>query len=105
MTSNVGSQEILAKTREQQANGYYESDPIRQKREMQEVVKTELEKTMKPELLNRIDEIVVFGPLGYDNLRNIATNMLTETTDRAAEDQNLELSVSEDLITAVTDEG
>eukprot|EP00592_Proboscia_alata_P020679 CAMPEP_0194424486 /NCGR_PEP_ID=MMETSP0176-20130528/23761_1 /TAXON_ID=216777 /ORGANISM="Proboscia alata, Strain PI-D3" /LENGTH=1071 /DNA_ID=CAMNT_0039234285 /DNA_START=118 /DNA_END=3333 /DNA_ORIENTATION=- len=105
MTSNVGSQEILAKTREQQANGYYESDPIRQKREMQEVVKTELEKTMKPELLNRIDEIVVFGPLGYDNLRNIATNMLAETTDRAAEDQNLELSVSEDLITAVTDEG
>ena len=68
MTSNIGSQKILDMSKVQAGV-----------LEMANTVKEELEKSMKPELLNRIDEIVVFSPLSYKNLRAIASNILDET--------------------------
>lgn len=94
MTSNIGSQKILDMSKVQAGV-----------LEMANTVKEELEKSMKPELLNRIDEIVVFSPLSYKNLRAIASNILDETVVRAREEQEMDLAVTEDLVEKVTEEG
>lgn len=94
MTSNIGSSKILDMSKAKATEA-----------ETANVVKEELESSMKPELLNRIDEIVVFSPLSYKNLREIASNNLDETVERAQSEQEITLTVSEDLIEKVTEEG
>jgi len=73
--------------------------------EMSDVVKDELEQAMKPELLNRIDEIVIFSPLGGIELRSVASLLLNKTIERAMEERGIILSVSESLIEKVIMEG
>merc|ERR1712071_228869 len=80
MTSNVGSQNILKISRGENPTA---EDGSSLGMDMEGVVKSELEKKMKPELLNRIDEIVVFKPLEDEVLIAIAKNILEETVQRA----------------------
>ena len=62
------------------------------------VVKEELEESLRPELLNRIDEIVVFSPLGDNDLTDIASMLLQQTVNRAKTERDLQLTVSLSLI-------
>lgn len=73
--------------------------------EMADVVKEELESAMKPELLNRIDEIVIFSPLGNIELRSVASLLLNKTIGRALEERDITLSVSPQLLEKVIMEG
>lgn len=73
--------------------------------EMADVVKDELESAMKPELLNRIDEIVIFSPLGDIELRSVASLLLNKTIGRAFEERDITLSVSPQLLEKVITEG
>merc|ERR1712238_595411 len=68
-------------------------------------VKGELEKAMKPELLNRIDEIVVFKPLEDEVLISIAKNILNETVQRASAEQDMDVTLTTSLMAMVTREG
>ena len=72
---------------------------------LSEVVKEELESAMKPEFLNRIDDIVVFSPLSEDNLNSIAQLILNRTVERAQTEQELSLKLSPTLSEKVTQEG
>src|SRR4029434_1613359 len=40
----------------------------------------ELERRFSPEFRNRIDEVVLFGPLAHDEVREIAKHYLTQVT-------------------------
>ena len=51
----------------------------------EENVMTELKKTFRPEFLNRVDEIIVFHPLSQDEIKEIASLMLAQTTKRLEE--------------------
>ena len=73
--------------------------------EMVEVVKEELENELKPELLNRIDEIVVFSPLRNEDLRSISKLILEETIRRARDECDIHLHVSDELIDIIMEEG
>ncbi len=73
--------------------------------EMSSVVKEELESTMKPELLNRIDEIVIFSPLGGSELRSVASLLLNQTIKRANEERGIRLEVGDALIEKVIHDG
>lgn len=95
MTSNVGSQRIIEISR----------DPNAADDATSVAVKAELEKTMKPELLNRIDETIIFSPLSYDNLKDIANNIIEETRTRAATENGISVTVSDSISEAVTREG
>jgi ATP-dependent Clp protease ATP-binding subunit ClpA len=97
MTSNIGSREILEVARQA-------DDTADQAQLTSDVVKAALEEAMKPELLNRIDEIVVFNPLSYENLKDIATNLIAGTVKRAADDQNIRMIVSDNVAEMVTRE-
>jgi len=73
--------------------------------EMVEIVKEELEKSLKPELLNRIDEIVVFSPLGEGDLRSISKLILDEIIRRAHDECGIVLRVSDKLVDSIIQEG
>mmetsp|Transcript_19399 Transcript_19399/g.28713 ORF Transcript_19399/g.28713 Transcript_19399/m.28713 type:complete len:434 (-) Transcript_19399:176-1477(-) len=127
MTSNVGSKRILdiAKTSSPKtkttskkkkrtyvdtpvSNGGQAVDTEEEQEEYQElmaVVKDELEAALKPEFLNRIDEIVVFSPLKIDGLSMIAERLLQETVERAKKERRLDLSIAASLVQKVRDEG
>ena len=117
MTSNVGSRDILNLSRLESAarlvNGESESDnQDKQQQEddllyarLSETVKDALEDTMKPELLNRMDEIVVFSPLSSTDLSSISDLLLSKITQRAESEQDLKLSASPALSMKVMEEG
>jgi hypothetical protein len=72
---------------------------------LSQVVKDELEATMKPELLNRLDEIVVFSPLSSNDLTSIASLLLQQTVKRAQTERRMKLELGDTLIQKVRDEG
>lgn len=72
---------------------------------LSEIVQDELQKEMKPELLNRIDEIIVFSPLDDENLRDIARAIVDASIDRALKERSITLVVSESLIDSIVNDG
>jgi len=82
MTSNIGSPQILDA---QQKGSAYD--------EMRKLVMNELRQHFRPEFLNRVDETVVFHPLGTDQLTKIVEIQLERLRTRLAE-RRITLSVS-----------
>ena len=81
MTSNVGSQFI--------AGANASSDP----EEVQKQVNDALRQTFKPEFLNRIDDVVVFHPLGLEDIEKIVNIQLKDVRGRLERDRiQLELT-------------
>ena len=74
MTSNIGSPHILEA---QQCGASYE--------EVRTVVMGELRQHFRPEFLNRVDEIVVFHPLGAEQLVKIVEIQLERLRNRLTE--------------------
>ncbi len=72
MTSNLGS------AKEQTAPlGFFSNDDVSaRKREREKRIRRELEQTFKPELLSRIDEIIIFNSLSRDDIEKICSLML-----------------------------
>jgi ATP-dependent Clp protease ATP-binding subunit ClpB len=91
MTSNIGAPRIL----EAASGGLEDEAAISQ---LKEEVLAELRRFFRPELLNRIDDVVVFRPLSRDGLRRIAQIQLKQLQKLVA-DQNLTIEAD----TAVLD--
>lgn len=53
-----------------------------------------MRKHFKPELLNRLDEIVVFDPLAHDQLRQVCRLQMKDVASRLAE-RGIALAVTE----------
>ena len=68
-------------------------------------VKEELESAMRPELLNRIDEIVVFSPLSTNDLAMIARILVDKTIQRAVLEQKMDLFVGDSVVNRIMEEG
>ncbi len=66
-------------------------------------VKAELKKQMKPELINRLDEIIIFSPLKKSHISEIVMKLLNELHDRA-KNIGLDIGFSENIINALIDE-
>eukprot|EP00536_Pseudo-nitzschia_multiseries_P013600 jgi/Psemu1/68775/estExt_Genemark1.C_5930002 len=98
MTSNIGSKNIIEAARSMSHEVEDESQLTA------DVVKSALEEAMRPEFLNRIDEIIVFSPLPYDELKAISKNLIDNTIKRVADDSNIQLTVSDNIAEVVTRE-
>jgi ATP-dependent Clp protease ATP-binding subunit ClpB len=83
MTSNIGAPKIL----EAAAGGFDTEESVENLRQQ---VLEELRKFFRPELLNRIDDVVVFRPLSREGLRRIAQIQLKQL-QRLVADQNLSI--------------
>ena len=82
MTSNLGTEEF-----QRPAFGFVPSSkPSRTEKERQKsAVEKALRQAFRPELLNRIDEIIVFDPLTEDDLKQIVELLLRDVRERLAE--------------------
>jgi len=101
MTSNIGARQIgwstsLGFARVEDKKGSYEK--------MKETVLSELKKTFNPELLNRIDEIIVFHPLTRDHLKEIVDLMLSRVQAQLQE-KHITLTIEEEAKEFLIDEG
>jgi ATP-dependent Clp protease ATP-binding subunit ClpC len=92
MTSNVGARKIKSST----VLGFGSKDDksstedrIRQK------LMEEVRKTFNPEFLGRVDEILVFHPLGLEEIAQIVDILMGQSMSRLKE-QNLEVVLSEE---------
>jgi ATP-dependent Clp protease ATP-binding subunit ClpB len=80
MTSNLGSQQIQEISSKSTAS----DDKYA---EMKNVVMETVSEHFRPEFINRIDEVVVFHPLGQEEIRSIAGIQFEYLHDRLAERQ------------------
>ncbi len=94
MTSNLGSDLIL------EANQNGNADKNKLKEELDALLKTKF----RPEFLNRIDEIVMFNSLSFDNVKDIVLLQLNKVQKRL-EDHKLKIDFSEDALAFISKEG
>ncbi|HDJ1405956.1 TPA: ATP-dependent chaperone ClpB [Staphylococcus aureus] len=85
MTSNIGSQVLLENVKE--------TGEITESTE--KAVMTNLNAYFKPEILNRMDDIVLFKPLSIDDMSMIVDKILTQLNIRLLE-QRISIEVSDD---------
>jgi ATP-dependent Clp protease ATP-binding subunit ClpB len=92
MTSNLGSHLISERiTAEAMARDRWDNEFGELRQELLELIK----RTIRPEFLNRIDEIIVFRPLGQEDIRTIVTLQLKRVEA---------LAVKQGITMVVTDE-
>ncbi len=90
MTSNVGSKLVVRGGR----MGFVGGDREEAHRRIEEEILAELRRTFSPEFINRIDEVIVFSPLGEAELRAIVDILLADVNETLAQRQ-LRVEVSE----------
>jgi len=92
MTSNIGSHQIM------EMAGQSDESEIRN------AALSALRQEFLPEFLNRVDETVVFHPLGREHIRQIVDLQL-RNLELQVEDNNLHLEVTEDARNLIATEG
>lgn len=89
MTSNLGSHEIM------EHKGEISHEQVR----------SMLMKFFRPEFLNRVDDIVVFKPLGEDQIRSIVRLILGQLGKRLQSQMELTLEATDEAVNALAKEG
>ena len=83
LTSNVGAQRITARGGRLGFSAARHADgQTRSPEELKDAVMEDLKQTFRPELLNRLDETIVFTQLGRGEIRAIARRMLEQVGRR-----------------------
>ncbi|MFN8348226.1 MAG: ATP-dependent chaperone ClpB [Spirosomataceae bacterium] len=103
MTSNIGSDIIMEKFKEA-GNKVEKGWKLYFKEEAKNDVLALLKQTVRPEFLNRIDEIVLFDPLGRDNLKQIVRIQFNHIKNLLAE-QGVTLDATDDALVKLSEEG
>jgi ATP-dependent Clp protease ATP-binding subunit ClpC len=93
MTSNMGAQRIQAHARRDESFEELKDD-------MMQILKN----TLRPELVNRIDEVIVFRSLGKEQIGEIA-RLLLDRTRRRLRAQGIEVEFTEGAVGLIGEEG
>lgn len=102
MTSNMGSSFIQDKYVE--AKGDDKAWQLYFKEEAKTAIMDLLKTSVRPEFLNRIDEIVLFDPLGKQHIRQIVEIQFEQIKNRLAE-QGIVLEASTEVLDSLGNEG
>jgi ATP-dependent Clp protease ATP-binding subunit ClpB len=94
MTSNIGAHRILEAPVDQRNN-----------EQLKQAVMEELLTHMRPELLNRIDETVIFNALGEDVIERIVSIQIGRLNNRLFAQQHMNLEVDPAVVTTIAQEG
>jgi ATP-dependent Clp protease ATP-binding subunit ClpB len=97
LTSNIGSSRVLDAD-----PATFESEAGREA--LRAALLDELRRFFRPELLNRIDEVVVFAPLSKESLRKIV-HLTLRGVERLLENRKLKLEVSERAVDRLVELG
>ena len=101
MTSNLGSQFIQSKLEGLAASG---AERDRAVEEAKEGVMELLKKTIRPEFLNRIDDIIMFSPLTEPEIRQIV-RLQIDAIVRRLQSQEVSLTVDESAVSLIASAG
>ncbi len=101
MTSNLGARDIskgtsLGFTAKKEGGMDYDK--------MKDRVLSELKRTFRPELLNRIDDVIVFHELSHDEIKQIVDLLMKRVKDQLAE-QDIDIILSNDAKELLVKEG
>ena len=102
MTSNLGSQFIQQKF--EAMRGLPDAKQAKILEETKSEVLEMLKKTIRPEFLNRIDDIIMFQPLKKDEIELIVRLQVEAVIRRLAE-QEVQLTVTPDAIALISEAG
>ncbi len=97
MTSNIGSQRILETDPK-----LFETDDGREA--LRDVLRDELKNFLRPEFLNRIDDVILFRPLSKPDLRGIVDIQLRRL-EKLVADRELKLELTENAKMRLVDIG
>jgi ATP-dependent Clp protease ATP-binding subunit ClpC len=90
MTSNLGTEEF-----HRGEIGFPSKRDEGDEQRMRAAIENALKRTFRPELLNRIDDVIIFHPLTEEHLKKIVDLLIREVEKRLAE-RNIKLEVSEE---------
>ena len=97
MTSNIGSNEIQ--------KSFEEIDDFNKaKNEAKERSMTQLKKSLKPEFLNRIDDIILFSPLTKKEIRSIVELQFKKVSSKL-KNREIEISITEEALNNLSELG
>jgi len=100
MTSNIGASEIKAMPSlgfgSQSAQDSYEN--------MREVQMNALKKTLKPEFINRIDDIIIFRALEDKDMSKIIS-IMTQSLKKRLKEKDIIIDVSENAMKSIVEKG
>lgn len=94
MTSNIGSQFLLQDS--------MENDEISE--QVKEKVMAQLKAHFRPELLNRVDEIILFKPLSLQSIEKIVVKLVNELQMRLS-DKGIQLSITDEAKHFIAENG
>lgn len=97
MTSNIGARLLEEK---RNVGFIAEENRKREEENNRSIIMNELKKYFRPELLNRIDDIIVFHKLTQEDIGKIAGKMLHTLQDRLAQ-MEITMKISEEAITKI----
>jgi ATP-dependent Clp protease ATP-binding subunit ClpC len=100
-TSNIGSEDI---TREYTGIGFADTVSSRRYEEIKKRVMREVKKVFKPELLNRIDDLIVFHQLEKEHIRQIVELVLLDLSARL-EEQGISIHVTDGVKAKLAHDG
>ena len=103
MTSNVGAT-LIKKGATLGFRGTNEPEEISYK-DIKSRVMGELNKTFRPEFLNRIDEVIVFKSLTKEEIKKIASLIINNEVKKLLEEQKIDLETAEEVKELLTKEG
>ncbi len=93
MTSNIGSQHVA---RVGGKLGFKSDNANQEFKDRRDLVLSELKRTLSPEFINRIDEVIVFDALGEDQLRAIVRIMI-DRLNEGLEDRKISLDLTDEV--------
>jgi len=99
MTSNLGSDIIRDRMDE-----WENKMPEREEEKLRREIFMLLRRSLRPEFLNRIDEVVMFRPLDMEQIREIV-RMQVKEIEHILENNNMSLSISDAAIDWLTERG
>jgi ATP-dependent Clp protease ATP-binding subunit ClpB len=99
MTSNMGSDRILERFESSKGEDR-ETVGIKAKSDVMEVLK----QNIRPEFLNRIDEIIMFTPLNQNEIKDIVHIQLN-TLSKMLREKQIHLEVTEEAVMALAEKG
>ena len=104
MTSNLGARLITDRKQLGFTNKEGETDYKKEYEEIKKEVMAELKKELRPEFINRIDEIIVFHKLTDEDINQIIDIMLKEVVNRLKE-QKYDIKFEPDVKDMIAKEG
>jgi ATP-dependent Clp protease ATP-binding subunit ClpC len=93
MTSNLGTRHLATKGH----LGFRDQGTEADMKSAEQLIHTELKREFSPEFINRIDEVIIFNPLGDEELRAIC-QILIDDVNLALTHKHVQISVDDSVV-------